>query len=118
MAAPNIAATTTITGKTAVQALNTVAAIVSNGSSSGTVVKIESLIISNIHASTAGTVTVDLYRSSTAHYICKAVTVPIFTALTVIERGSAIYLEEGDDLRLTAGAASTLEAVCSYEIIS
>jgi hypothetical protein len=29
-----------------------------------------------------------------------------------------IYLEEGDGLRLTAGANSRLQAVCSYEIIS
>jgi hypothetical protein len=30
----------------------------------------------------------------------------------------SIYLEEGDDLRLTASANSDLEAVCSYEEIS
>ena len=42
--------------------------------------------------------------------------VPADTTLDVISK--ALYLEEGDAIRLTASATSDLEAVCSYEEIS
>ena len=70
------------------------------------------------HALTANNaeITVDLYRSSTAYHIAKTVSVPADSTLDILSK--AIYLEEGDALRLTANAASDLEAVCSYEEIS
>ena len=49
-------------------------------------------------------------------YLAKTVTVPADTTLDVISK--PLYLEEGDAIRLTASAASDLEAVCSYEEIS
>jgi uncharacterized protein YyaL (SSP411 family) len=119
MAAPNIAALTTITGKTAVQAVAASAtAIVSNSAASGKVLKVNSLYVANIHASTTGAITVDVYRSSTAYRIANAISVPINSVYMVIQKDSPIYLEEGDSLRLTGGAASTLEAVASYEDLS
>jgi hypothetical protein len=117
MAAPNIVNVTTITGKTAVQAVTTSAtAIVTNSAASGKVFKVNALYVSNVDGTNAADVNVDLYRSSTAYHIAKTVTVPADTTLDVISK--AIYLEEGDSLRLTAGADSDLEAVCSYEEIS
>jgi len=50
--------------------------------------------------------------------LASGINVPINTTLLAIEKGSAVYLEEGDSLRLTASAASSLEAVCSYEEIA
>jgi hypothetical protein len=61
-------------------------------------------------------VNVDLFRSSTAYHIAKTVVVPADASLDVLSK--PIYLEEGDSLRLTANAASDIEAVCSYEEIS
>lgn len=117
MAAPNIVNVATITGKTAVQAVGTSAtAIVTNAAASGKVFKVNALYISNVDGSAAAEITVDLYRSSTAYHIAKTVSVPADSTLDVISK--AIYLEEGDALRLTANAASDLEAVCSYEEIS
>jgi hypothetical protein len=117
MAAPNIVNVTTITGKTAVQAVTTSAtAIVTNSAASNTVVKINALYVANIDGTNACDLTVDLFRSSTAYKITSTVSVPADAALDVISK--SIYLEEGDSLRLTAGANSDLEAVCSYEIIS
>lgn len=117
MAAPNIVSVSTITGKSAVQAVGTSAtAIVTNSASSGKVFKVNALYISNIDGTNDQTVNVDLFRSSTAYHIAKTITVPADATLDVISK--AIYLEEGDSLRLTAGAASDLEAVCSYEEIS
>lgn len=117
MAAPNIVSVATLTAKTAVQAVGTSAtAIVSNAASSGKVMKINALYISNVDGTNNADINVDIYRSSTAYHIAKTVVVPADATLDVISK--AIYLEEGDSLRLTANAASDLEAVCSYEELS
>ena len=117
MAAPNIVNVSTITGKLAVQAITTSAtAIVTNSASSGKVFKVNALIISNVDGTNAATVNVDVYRSSTAYHIAKTISVPADSSLDVINK--AIYLEEGDSLRLTASVNSDLEGVCSYEEIS
>lgn len=117
MAAPNIVNVATITGKTAVQAVGTSAtAIVTNSASSGKVFKVNALLVSNVDGTANAEITVDLYRSSTAYHLAKTVVVPADATLDVLAK--AIYLEEGDALRLTANAASDLEAVCSYEEIS
>lgn len=117
MTAPNIVNVATITGKTAVQAVSTSAtAIVTNSASSGKVLKVNALYVSNVDGTNNAEITVDLYRSSTAYHVAKTVVVPADATLDVLAK--AIYLEEGDALRLTANAASDLEAVCSYEEIS
>jgi hypothetical protein len=117
MAAPNIVNVATITGKTAVQAIGTSAtAIVTNSAASGKVFKLNALYVSNVDGTANADVTVDLFRSSTAYRIVSTVVVPADAVLDVITK--AFYLEEGDTLRLTASAASDLEAVCSYEEIS
>ena len=117
MAAPNIVAVATITAKTAVQAVGTSpAAIVTNGSSSNKVMKINALYISNVDGTNNAEINVDVYRSSTAYHIAKTIIVPGDATLDVISK--PVYLEEGDTLRLTANATSDLEAVCSYEELS
>ena len=117
MAAPNIVNVTTITGKTAVQAVGTSAtAIVTNGSSSGKVFKVNALYVSNVDGTDNAEVNIDIFRSSVAYHIVKTLVVPADATVDVISK--AIYLEEGDALRITANAASDLEAVCSYEEIS
>jgi hypothetical protein len=117
MAAPNIVGVTTITGKTAVQAVTTSAtAIVTNSAASGKVFKVNALYVSNVDGTNNADVNVDIFRSSTAYHIAKTVSVPADATLDIISK--SIYLEEGDSLRLTASANSDLEAVCSYEEIS
>jgi hypothetical protein len=117
MAAPNIVNVSTITGKTAVQAVGTSAtAIVTNSAASGKVFKVNALYVSNVDGTNNAEINVDLFRSSTAYHIGKTIVVPADATLDVLSK--AIYLEEGDTLRLTANAASDLEAVCSYEEIS
>jgi ribosomal protein L18E len=117
MAAPNIVNVATITGKTAVQAVTTSAtAIVTNSAASGKVFKVNALYVSNVDGTNNAEINVDIYRSSTAYHIGKTIVVPADATLDVISK--AIYLEEGDSLRLTASANSDLEAVCSYEEIS
>jgi hypothetical protein len=116
MANPNIVNVTSIYGTTAVQAVsNTLTALVTNAAASGSVYKIDSLILSN--NDTAGhTVTVDVYRSTTSYPISKNVSVPSGAMYDVLTK--FIYLNEGDALRVSADASSVVTAVCSYEVIS
>ena len=99
------------------QAITTTAtAIVTNTVGSNKVLKISALYISNVSSADNEEVTVDVFRDSTARHIAKTVVVPLNATLDVINK--AVYLEEGDSLRLTAGNNSRLEAVCSYEEIA
>ena len=117
MAAPNIVNVTTITGKTAVQAVGTSAAsIVTNSAESGKVLKINALYVSNVDGTNNAEMSVSILRSSTSYHIAKTVIVTADATIDVLSK--AIYLEEGDELQLLSGTASDLEAVCSYEEIS
>lgn len=117
MAAPNIVNVSTITGKTAVQVVGTSAtAVVTNSAASGKVFKVNALYVSNVDGTNNAELTLDLYRSSTAYRLANTIVVPADATLDVLSK--AIYLEEGDSLRLTANATGDLEAVCSYEEIS
>jgi hypothetical protein len=117
MTAPNIVSVSTITGKTAVQIVGTSAtAIITNSGSSGKVLKINALYCGNVDGTTAYDLTIDIFRSSTAYRFIPTLTVPAKSTLDVLSK--AIYLEEGDTLRLTASTANKIEAVASYEEIS
>jgi hypothetical protein len=117
MATPNLLELTSIIPKTAMAAITTTAtAIVTNTAGSNKVLKISALYISNVDGVNNEEVTVDVFRDSTARHIAKTVVVPADATLDVIDK--AVYLEEGDSLRLTAGNDSRLEAVCSYEEIA
>jgi len=117
MAAPNLLSATTITGKTAVQAVGTSAAsIVTNSAASGKVLKVNALYVSNVDGTDNTGIDVDIYRSATAYHVLSGVVIAAKTTMDVLSK--PIYLEEGDSLRLTAAVASDIEAVCSYEEIS
>lgn len=119
MAAPNIVNVATITAKTAVQAVTTTPAdIVSNAANSSTVVKLNMLQVANINGTAAATITASVYRSTTEYKIAHVISVPAGSTLSVFDKTTSIYLEEGDTLRLTASVNSYLHAVCSYEILS
>lgn len=118
MANPNIVNVTDIRGKSSVQSVGTSpTAIVENPVSSNKVVKINTLIVSNIDEDDQD-ITVDVFRSSTAYKVAFAVVVPANATLVVISKDTGIYLEEGDSLRLEGSDNAVLDAICSYEEIS
>lgn len=118
MAAPNILNVNIIVGKTDVGSVTTVAtAITTNPLSSGYVYKINSLIISNIDGVNDADISVDFFRSATAYFIARTITVPADSTLVLISKDMPIYLEEGDSLRCLANANGDLQAICSYELI-
>lgn len=118
MVAPNVVNVTTITGKTDVMDVDTAAtAITTNTAGSGKVYKVNSLIVSNVDGTNDADISVDLFRSSTAYYLARTITVPADATLVVISKDMGIYLEEGDAVRCLASANGDLQALCSYEII-
>lgn len=121
MAAPNIVNTTSIYGRTDVASVGTATTtITTNAASSGKVLKINTLIVSNIDGVADVDVSVDLYReSSTAAFsIAKTVTVPSDSSLVVVGKENPIYVTEGDSIRLSATADGDAQAICSYEELS
>ena len=119
MAAPNIVGVSNINGSTAVQAVTTAATdIVANAAASGTVVKINNLLVANVNGTAAATITASVYRASTQYRLAYLISVPAGSSLVVLDKATGIYLQEGDSIRLTASVNSYLEAVCSYETIS
>lgn len=118
MAAPNIANPTTITGRTAVLNVTTSAAsIVTNAAASNKVLRVNALYIANVDGTNNAEITAVITRSSIDYPIAWTVVVPADATLEIIGP-RAIYLEEGDALRLTASANNDLVGVCSYEDIS
>jgi len=124
MAAPTIVNVTTITGKTDQVNLTTTSAtaVVSNTAASGKVFKINSLIVSNVDGTNAADITVSVYSEDdiggTATELVSTVSVPADASLIVIDKSTALYLEEDMSIGATAGTADDLKVIVSYEEIS
>jgi len=124
MAAPNIVNVSTITGKTASVALSTTSAtqLVSNAASSGKVFKINMIQVSNVDGTNNCDVTVDYHSQDdiggTAYSLVSTVSAPADASLIVIDKNTALYLEEDRSISVTAGTANDLEVIVSYEEIS
>ena len=124
MAQPNIVSVGTIYGNTAVAAVTNVSSnLVVNSVSSGQVLKINTLYISNIHATgNTAVVSASVLRTGVEYRVASNVNLSANSTLDVISK--AIYLQEGDCLRISANstfasnANSLCEAVCSFEAIS
>ena len=117
MASPNIINATSIYGKTMGAALGTSENTQILLCPGNKVLKINSIIVANIDGINSADVTIKIYDSSasTAYHIAKAVTIPQNSTLVVIGKDSPIYLEESDEIRGGASAASDLEIIISYE---
>ena len=124
MAAPNIVNVSTITGKSFYLALaNTSAtALVSNAASSGKVFKINMIQVANVDGSVACDVTVKYHTQDdmggTGYALVSTVSVPQDSSLVVLDKNTALYLEEDRSISVTAGTANDLEVLVSYEEIS
>lgn len=118
MAAPNIIGATTITGKTALTNLTTVTSnVITNSASSGTVDKLNNIVLSNYTSSAVGA-NVVINRSSTTYYIAGNVSIPANSLLVLLAKDSQIYLEEGDVLQANVTANSSVTMTASYELIT
>tara|TARA_B100001094_G_C17654443_1_gene541240 strand:+ start:70 stop:438 length:369 start_codon:yes stop_codon:yes gene_type:complete len=119
MAAPNIVNVSSIYGKTIGGTLNTSTTTNYLSCPSNKVLKINTIIISNIDGTNAANATCYFYDSSSNsnRSLATTVTVPPDSSLVVISKDTAIYLEESDQIRAGASANSDLSIVISYEEI-
>mgnify|MGYP003123890356 FL=1 len=117
MAAPNIVNVTSIYGKTMGAALGTSANTDILTCPSNKVLKINSIIVSNVDGANPADVTVHFYdNSATARYnLAHTIAVAADSTLIVLGKDSPIYLEESDQIEASASSASDLEIVISYE---
>lgn len=118
MAAPNLKAPTTVTGKTKPQSLTTsLADVLSNAASSGLVLKVNTIRAANV-AISAATVDVTLLRSSTTTYLIKGGSIDPGKTLITTDKNEYLYLEEGDKLQAKASAATSIDLTVNYEEIA
>ena len=121
MANPNIVNVTSILGKSLQAALTTslTTEILANAGSSGEVYKINSILIANVDGTSAADASVFITKSGGSPIaIASTISVPADSTLTVIDKNTSFYLEEGDNIEAGASADSDLVITISYEIIS
>lgn len=124
MTAPNIVNVQTITGKTGTTSLTTTnsTSVVSNAASSNTVVKVNTVIVSNTDGTNAVNFTLSLNSAAagggTDSQLASTISVPANATLIALDKSTALYLEENTSLTGTAGTASKLKVTVSYEIIA
>ena len=100
MAAPNIVNVSSILGKTAVVALGSTSqtTLLSNASASDNVLKVNMIQVANVDGTNACDVTIDVHSAAsgggTAYSLVSTVSVPADASLIVLDKSTAIYLEE------------------------
>ena len=120
MTTPNLRNPTTMTGKTARQNIGVASTvgILTNASSSGKVLKINSIFAANVDGTSAVDVSISVYDGSSDVYVAKAINVPPKATQVISQKDTYFYLEEGDQLRVEASAANDVNIVVGYEDIS
>lgn len=117
MAAPNIVNVTSIYGKTMGAALGTTTTTDILTCGANKLLKVNSIIVSNVDGTNAADVTIYFYDSSAAarYALAYTITVPADATLVVVGKDNPIYLEESDQIEGGASAVSDLEVIISYE---
>ena len=123
MSNPNIVNVTAIYGGTSNVSLSTTSetSVLNNAASSGTVIKVDNIVVANSTAS-AATITINVHSAAslggTSYAIASAISVPANSTLIVTDKSTAFYLLENMSIGATAGTASALIVTASYETIS
>ena len=121
MSAPNLVNVTSILGRSTGHTLTTTVTTDILTCPSNKVLKINSIIIANVHGTNSCDASVYFFDNSVqgggSHRtaIASTVTVPAKSTLVVIGKDSPIYLEESDHIEAGASASSELHMTISYE---
>jgi hypothetical protein len=131
MAAPNILALNTATGKTTYLTPSGTTAVVllQNAASSNKVLKINQIVAANVNGTNAVDCTVSIYTNGgvaqgsapsggTAFPLASTISVPADASLIVVDKTTAIYLEENASITVTSGTGSGITYSISYEDLS
>ena len=117
MATPNIVNVATINAKNAAGAITTSRAAAVDVPAEK-VAKINTILIANIDGTNAADVTIEVSIDNGSNYvaIAKTISIPADATLSFLE--NPIYLDETDQLAVTASANSDLTYFVSYEEIT
>ena len=113
MAEQNIANVTTIYGRTTtVVNLSTTNSTVFT-TAANQIVKVNTVMAAN---KTGSSVTVNLLYNNSA-YIAYGISIPPGSSIALVGKDTPIYVEESETLTASAGTASAIDLVISYEVI-
>ena len=131
MAAPNIVNISSLIGKSTylTPSVTTAVVLLPNAAASGKVYKINQILAANVDGTNSINATVSIYTNGavaqgstpsggTAYPIIYTVAVPAGATLNVLDKSTAVYLEEGISITVTSGTASKITYTVSYEDIS
>lgn len=123
MAAPNLNAPTTITGKTTYLTLANTAEtdLLINAASSNRALRVTMVTLANIDGVNNVDATVRIYTAAsggTGHALAATVTVPADSTVVLLGRDASVWLEEDRRITVTASAGGDLAVVCSYEEVA
>jgi hypothetical protein len=123
MANPNLVNVTNINGKSFGNVLTTTSAvIIANGASSGNVLKINNIVVTNVDGTAAADVTIEYNTaadgSGTSYKIASTISVPADASLIVTDKTTSFYLEENKSIKGLASVNGDLEVLVSYEVLS
>jgi hypothetical protein len=119
MAAPNIFNPSNCTlARTSLTATTAAANLVTNAANSSTAVRLTSLYLCNYGTATANC-TLDVHNgTSVLSNITYGLPIPVNATIEVISSASRLHLTEGESIRISANANSTIQATVSYEVLS
>jgi hypothetical protein len=119
MAAPNIINVSSIFAKTLGSALSTTTTTNIVTCPSDRVLKINSVVVSNVNGTSSADATVYFWDDSvgTRYALAFTIGVPADASLVVVGKDTSIYLEEGDRIEAGSSSVGTLNIIVSYEEI-
>lgn len=119
MAAPNLRNPNIVTGKTAAQLLTTsLSLVLGNSAASGKVLKINTIRVANIHATSSSGLDLTLFRNNSQFYLTFNNQITAGQTLIVTDKNEYLYLEEGDQIHASSSIVNSLVISISYEEIS
>ena len=131
MANPNIVNVANIYAKTTylTPSVTTAVVLLPNAAASGKVLKVNQVLAANVDGTNSINATVSIYTNGavaqgsapsggTAYPIIFTVAIPAGATLNVLDKSTAVYLEEGTSITVTSGTASKITYTVSYEDIS
>lgn len=124
MAAPNLANVSTITGKTtyATPSNTTENVILANAAASGKVLKVESIIATNLDGSASYAATVGINSAAngagTTYRLISTIPVPANGSAIIVDKSTGVYLEEDKSLVVQSSTANKFTFTVSYEELS
>ena len=124
MANPNILGSTSVIGNNSLTSLSTTSAtsIINNGSGSGKIFRVTSLIVANVDGEAAYPVTLNHYSAAalggTAYAIVSTLNIPADSSVIIIDKSNTIFIKEDQSIGATADTADKLVVTASWEEIS